>query len=315
MQKAVTAVHKLPQVCILLFNHESGSLSMPLSLLIALCLSQDVHSQAASSHQGTRDSVTRTLTEAALLTEELLDLQEVGIYSDSAKRSCTHVSQTLMDADDQATIRSRKRIKFDDNRMLQDDPTECLVNLSESASMLEAALHPNLVQTFNKWSTKVQTVAPNLLLPDRTAFRQSDRELPLSGVAVVDDMLRFDGPKLLARTRTLKGSTTSRRNQLTNEDDVESTEVFDDTDFYQQLLRDVIKMRGAASGEPQWLEQQRKSKAARRKTVDTKASKGRKLRYETHEKLQHFMVPVVRGGWHEEQIDVLFSSLLGGVSV
>jgi protein AATF/BFR2 len=34
-------------------------------------------------------------------------------------------------------------------------------------------------------------------------------------------------------------------------------------------------------------------------------------RYEAHEKLQNFMVPVVGGGWHEEQIDELFSSLLG----
>jgi protein AATF/BFR2 len=31
-----------------------------------------------------------------------------------------------------------------------------------------------------------------------------------------------------------------------------------------------------------------------------------------HEKLQNFMVPVpVAGQWHEEQIDELFSSLLG----
>lgn len=34
--------------------------------------------------------------------------------------------------------------------------------------------------------------------------------------------------------------------------------------------------------------------------------------YEVHEKLQNFMVPVpVVGVWHEEQIDELFSSLLG----
>lgn len=35
-------------------------------------------------------------------------------------------------------------------------------------------------------------------------------------------------------------------------------------------------------------------------------------RYEVHEKLQNFMVPVpVVGAWHEEQIDELFASLLG----
>ena len=35
-------------------------------------------------------------------------------------------------------------------------------------------------------------------------------------------------------------------------------------------------------------------------------------RYHVHEKVQNFMVPVpVVGSWHEEQIDELFSSLLG----
>jgi protein AATF/BFR2 len=46
--------------------------------------------------------------------------------------------------------------------------------------------------------------------------------------------------------------------------------------------------------------------------VDTKASKGRKLRYTAHEKIQNFMVPIPRATWHEEQIDELFASLLGG---
>lgn len=35
-------------------------------------------------------------------------------------------------------------------------------------------------------------------------------------------------------------------------------------------------------------------------------------RYEVHEKLQNFMVPVPAvGAWHEEQVDELFASLLG----
>lgn len=36
------------------------------------------------------------------------------------------------------------------------------------------------------------------------------------------------------------------------------------------------------------------------------------LRYEVHEKIQNFMVPVpTQGSWHEEQVDELFASLLG----
>ena len=36
-------------------------------------------------------------------------------------------------------------------------------------------------------------------------------------------------------------------------------------------------------------------------------------RYEVHEKIQNFMVPIplISDGWHEEKIDELFASLLG----
>lgn len=55
----------------------------------------------------------------------------------------------------------------------------------------------------------------------------------------------------------------------------EDEEVFDDTDFYQQLLRDVIESKGGGSGQLMASQRQKKSK----KNVDTRASKGRKLRF------------------------------------
>lgn len=48
-----------------------------------------------------------------------------------------------------------------------------------------------------------------------------------------------------------------------------------------------------------------------KKPVDTKASKGRKMRYTMHEKLQNFMAPDDRGTWGERQRDELFGGLLG----
>lgn len=48
-----------------------------------------------------------------------------------------------------------------------------------------------------------------------------------------------------------------------------------------------------------------------RKKVDTKASKGRKMRYTVHEKLQNFMASEDRGMWGERQRDELFGGLLG----
>lgn len=63
--------------------------------------------------------------------------------------------------------------------------------------------------------------------------------------------------------------------QEENEDDI-----YDDTDFYQQLLRDVIDARGGGNGvggTDDWMVMQKQRKAKRK--VDSKASKGRKLRY------------------------------------
>jgi protein AATF/BFR2 len=77
----------------------------------------------------------------------------------------------------------------------------------------------------------------------------------------------------------------------------EDSEAYDDADFYQLLLRDLIE--SAASAEDA-TELQAQLRAARRrvgkagKNVDTKASKGRKLRFDIQPKLVNFMFPETR---------------------
>lgn len=51
--------------------------------------------------------------------------------------------------------------------------------------------------------------------------------------------------------------------------------------------------------------------AKTRKNVDTKASKGRKIRFTVHEKLQNFMAPEDRTSWEQSATDRLFGTLLG----
>ena len=48
-----------------------------------------------------------------------------------------------------------------------------------------------------------------------------------------------------------------------------------------------------------------------KKLVDTRASKGRKIRFDTHEKLENFMAPIPLGDWHDEMSEELFGSLFG----
>lgn len=212
-----------------------------------------------------------------------------------------------------ALPRKRVKLSHDDG-----DYTPELRALSANASDLEVAYHTHLVKTLAKWSAKIQAVAPSVLLPaNRTSFKKSmgsKTDAP-DVVEVIDSVLQSDAQKLLARTRSLR--------QVVSEDQLEdgaharSPDAFDDTDFYQQLLRDVIESRGPGgteeAGEQEWIRRQKALKMKRRKSLDTRASKGRKLRYQVHEKLQSFMVPISTsyGAWHEEQVDELFTSLLG----
>lgn len=209
--------------------------------------------------------------------------------------------------------RKRPKLSHDGER----DYSEALSSLSGTASEFEASYHPHLVQVLAKWSSKVQAVAPNLLLPaNRSSFKNafSGKTNPPGVVDVIAETLRADAEKLLARTRS---SRMGDEDEGGHDASAARENVFDDTDFYQQLLRDVIESRGSGlgdgGGEPEWVQRQRARKAKRKTTVDVKASKGRKLRYQVHEKLQNFMVPIEasRGAWHEEQIDELFGSLLG----
>ena len=55
----------------------------------------------------------------------------------------------------------------------------------------------------------------------------------------------------------------------------------------------------------------RNDKNKRRGAVDTRATKGRKMKYDVHEKLQNFMAPEDRGTWTTRARDEFFASLLG----
>lgn len=143
---------------------------------------------------------------------------------------------------------------------------------------------------------------------------------------LIDENL-VERAKLLERTQVIR-SKTSRigSSQQNSEAEIFDPEIFDDADFYQKMLRDIIDSRGSGLKNEDWQQLQKRKKS--KKNVETKASKGRKLRcvllnltplftygsnrFEVHEKIQNFMVPVpVVGAWHDDQIDELFSSLLG----
>ena len=92
-------------------------------------------------------------------------------------------------------------------------------------------------------------------------------------------------------------------------------EIFDDDDFYHQLLRELIERKTSGVTDPialgqQWLQLQ-KLRAKVKKKVDTRASKGRKTRFDIHAKLINFMAPTYPSSAiiSEEAKNELFASL------
>jgi len=247
-----------------------------------------------------------------LLEEALALVRELSTLRDELTKEDREVKWKRRRVEDSTEEVRRYAVQEIDN--VDRDWDTLIREASEDAAGLDHACHPHLTRTLAKWSAKVAAVAPSALLPaSRRKFSQAGSGNVRSVGAQIEEVLQSDWPALVSRTqlKRSKGSRVTCKHASDEDEELEDVEVFDDTDFYQQLLRDVIDAKGESAGRTDWMASQRQKKS--KKHVDTKASKGRKLRYEVHEKMQNFMVPVplAAGGWHEAQIDELFGSLLG----
>ncbi|KAJ3524227.1 hypothetical protein NMY22_g11097 [Coprinellus aureogranulatus] len=116
-----------------------------------------------------------------------------------------------------------------------------LEEASKEAADFEQAYHSHLVPTLSKWSTKIQAVAPSVLLPSNKGTFSKGKQAPKSAVQLVDETL-LDHAHLLSRTQ-LRRAPGSRVGKVPVEDSQETkedVEVFDDTDFYQKMLRAIM---------------------------------------------------------------------------
>merc|ERR1711874_319088 len=121
------------------------------------------------------------------------------------------------------------------------------------------------------------------------------------------EQIMANKPRLIERTRVKRSVYEVLGKEKTKEDveDGEAgeevrekdVEIFDDDDFYHQLLRELIERKTSSSVADssqlgrQWLEIQKLRSRLKRK-VDMRATKGRKVRYDIHSKLVNFMAPI-----------------------
>ncbi|KAI9743031.1 MAG: rRNA-processing protein bfr2 [Claussenomyces sp. TS43310] len=161
--------------------------------------------------------------------------------------------------------------------------------------------------TLEKWSSKVRGATANPI-----SRRLNTSAVSQTIVGVLEEHLS-NPERLIKRTKMPRSCAPVQSKAKVTED----ANIYDDADFYQLLLKELVDQRmteaaTAPGGTDRVVAQWTAVKEAKtRRNVDTKASKGRKMKFTVHEKLQNFMAPEDRRNWEQDAIDRFFSTLLG----
>ncbi|KAI9341577.1 apoptosis antagonizing transcription factor-domain-containing protein [Pilaira anomala] len=213
-------------------------------------------------------------------------------------------------------------IDFNTRKRHLDDDDEYIEKLWDDISQINDVFVPFRNSTLEKWSNKVQVAAGARLNKKFKAFDQNimsqieNAMADKSGLIKRTQLQRSDY-KIIGKVEVTaeeeEQDTGKKPDRHLNTYD---TEIFDDQDFYQQQLRELIESRMVDTDDPmaigmRWAARKQTEQKKKKKDVDRKASKGRQLRFNVHEKLQNFMAPTPLGTWHETMVEELYTSLLG----
>ncbi|KAI8333801.1 apoptosis antagonizing transcription factor-domain-containing protein [Choanephora cucurbitarum] len=181
-------------------------------------------------------------------------------------------------------------------RHLEDDDEDYLESLWNDISQINDVFVPFRNSTLEKWSNKVQAAAGARLNKKFKAFDQNI-------MTQIDNALA-DKPSLIKRTQLQrsdykvlgKAVISLEEEQQQQGEDAEDTgkkpdrhlntydvEIFDDQDFYQQQLRELIESRMVDTDDPlaigmRWAARKQTEQKKKKKVVNRKGSKGRQLR-------------------------------------
>merc|ERR1740122_356044 len=221
-----------------------------------------------------------------------------------SQRSVKVLLDKLMELDSLLSNREQEEVEPPKKKMKLKDYSEKLI-----ANHSEVETFRN--ETIQKWNDRTKVAAGNVNSKSFSSFETST----LKQI----DQIMANKPRLIERTQLKRSSyEIFGKSEVIDENEAreKDVEIFDDDDFYHQLLRELIEKKTANSGSDpnqlgrQWLEIQ-KLRTRLKKKVDTKATKGRKVRYDIHSKLVNFMAPIYTQTLNDDAVNELFSSLFG----
>ncbi|XP_067209135.1 protein AATF-like isoform X2 [Linepithema humile] len=205
--------------------------------------------------------------------------------------------ETFTDKDAETAKKPRKRLKYN----------ECEKVLQENHDLYKKYRD----SVIKKWNDKTRIATG--------ALNKSSGQSTLKQI----EFAMSDISKLRKRTQ-LKRSEYNIVGKSTMEDNdgrriqEYDPEIYDDNDFYHQLLKDLIEYKSSDVTDPIQLSKQmirlQNMRTKMKRKIDTRATKGRRVRYNVHTKLVNFMAPItVYDTWTDSAKNELYSSLFGKI--
>ncbi|CAK9437621.1 uncharacterized protein LODBEIA_P19990 [Lodderomyces beijingensis] len=206
-----------------------------------------------------------------------------------------------------------------------------LKEYSLATGIADERLQSQRSNILNKWSTKLQNSSGSSAI-NAGKFKTINQSFEQQVKNNLSDMDRLvKRTKLNRKQISPLGYTESQETNTTpplaeSDIPVETTRktktqgqeiehIFDDEDFYRVLLNDLVD-RKVQSSDPTSNTNITLVKSAQKvnklsNNVDTKASKGRKLRFHVQDQIANFESSTGGWKWNDDQIDEFFASLLG----
>ncbi|AES98142.1 putative apoptosis-antagonizing transcription factor, AATF leucine zipper-containing [Medicago truncatula] len=146
-------------------------------------------------------------------------------------------------------------------------------------------------KSINKWQRMTQVTTGAAAIKGKLhAFNQ---DISHQVAAYMRDPSRMIKQMQLRRSAIKIFGSVAEVNDSSNEPETHADgdpELLDDSEFYQQLLKEFFETIDPSSSEKAFYAMKR-MQTKKRKIVDRRASKSRKIRYNVHEKIVNFMAP------------------------
>ncbi|KAL6560483.1 hypothetical protein OROGR_004042 [Orobanche gracilis] len=182
---------------------------------------------------------------------------------------------------------TRDSKQFEASGDLNGDVDEEWLQISQMQSRM--AVFRN--KSIDKWQRKTQVITGAAAIKDKLhAFNQSVSEQVASYMRDPSKMIK--GMQQNRSAIAVFGNVLDSTETIKQEENYADgdPELLDDSDFYQQLLKEFFETIDPSSSETAFYALKR-LQTKKRKIVDRRASKSRKIRYNVHEKIVNFMAP------------------------